>query len=98
MTVEIYRPSNGTEGEWFMANWCHRCERDRAFREGDGDSCQIAANTMAYDRDHPDYPEEWRYNDAGRPVCTAFVWAGDEVGWPLDPEAVVRDLFAEARP
>ena len=24
--TEKYRPSNGTEGEWFMEEWCGRCQ------------------------------------------------------------------------
>ena len=28
-----YQPSNGTEGELFMACWCGKCARDKAMRE-----------------------------------------------------------------
>ena len=67
-----YRPSNGSEGADFMANWCDRCERDRAFREDDGDSCEIAAATMIYASTHPKYPTEWREDGPEGPRCTAF--------------------------
>jgi hypothetical protein len=54
-----------------MSYFCDRCERDRAYREGAGDSCPIAAATMAFGKDEPDYPREWIEDDLG-PRCTAF--------------------------
>jgi hypothetical protein len=84
--IEKYRPSNGTDSEDFFASWCCHCQRDRAMREGcsvdecdDNERCDIIARTMALDVDDPDYPEEWQYNAAGRPCCTAFVSAGEPV-------------------
>ena len=70
-TTERYRPSNGTEGEIFMERWCARCWRDAAFRADQGDSCPIAAATMAFDIDDPEYPAEWIEDETG-PRCTAF--------------------------
>ena len=67
-----YRPSNGTEGMGFMAHFCDRCKHDAAFRDGTGDSCPIAAASLAFDQDHPKYPTEWQYDASGRPTCTAF--------------------------
>ena len=26
--TEKYRPSNGAEGDYFMAEWCEQCEKD----------------------------------------------------------------------
>lgn len=72
MNPKPYRPGSGTEGADFMARWCDRCKRDEAFRHGTGDSCPIAANTLAFDIDDPGYPKEWRYGADGRPVCLAF--------------------------
>lgn len=71
--AELYRPSNGTEGEIFMARWCRHCERDRAFQEkpDQADGCPIVAKTFAFDIDHPDYPKEWIEDERG-PRCTAF--------------------------
>ena len=69
---EPYRPSNGTEGAIFMSRWCDRCERDRDFRDNDGDSCPIAAATMIYRRTDPEYPKEWREDGPEGPRCTAF--------------------------
>lgn len=69
---EKCRPSNGTEGMIFMEHFCERCKRDAAFRDGTGDSCQIAANTMAFDVSDSEYPAEWQYGEDGQPKCTAF--------------------------
>lgn len=72
--AELYRPSNGTEGEGFMSRWCGRCERDAAFRRDPDrhDGCRIAADAMAYDVTDPEYPREWIRTESG-PRCTAFV-------------------------
>jgi len=67
-----YRPSNGTEGERFMAHFCDRCKRDASFRRGEGDSCKIIANTMAYSISDENYPSEWVEHDDGSIECTAF--------------------------
>lgn len=96
--VQKYRPSNGTEGEIFMAQWCHSCRRDRASREDGGDpadGCEILARTFAIPTvEDPEYPSEWRYRpDDGRPMCTAFVWDDEEEVQPLDPRAVIRPLL-----
>lgn len=70
---EPYCPSNGTEGEGFMARWCNRCKRDRAFQDSGGEEpgCEIISASMAYNVRDPKYPKEWVWQD-GRPVCTAF--------------------------
>jgi hypothetical protein len=70
-TPERYRPSCGSEGMDFMERFCSRCWRDAAFQAGEGDSCPIAAATMAFDVDDPEYPSEWIEDDAGA-RCTAF--------------------------
>jgi hypothetical protein len=67
-----YRPSNGTEGDGFIGDWCGRCKRDAAFRNDEGDSCPIVAATLALDVDDPEYPVEWVYDERGQPKCTAF--------------------------
>jgi hypothetical protein len=58
--IRLYRPSNGTEGEGFMAAWCARCQRDQASRDDPGgfDGCEIIGRTMALAIDHADYPRE----------------------------------------
>lgn len=85
-----YRPANGTEGIEFMAHWCDQCEHDRAFQEGVGDSCPIAAAVMVYEKHEPGYPAEWTYDAEGQPCCTAFKPEGE-------PERCANtvDMFGE---
>lgn len=64
---ERYRPSNGSEGDWFMGKFCERCTRD-----ADEDKpCMIQGNALAFGIDDPDYPKEWVIGPQG-PTCTAF--------------------------
>jgi hypothetical protein len=84
-----YRPSNGTEGEFFLETWCHHCARDKSMREGvdpsdcdDNEVCLIIGRTFVYDIDHAEYPIEWQFGKDGQPCCTAFVPAGQEVPAP----------------
>jgi hypothetical protein len=79
-----YRPSNGTEGCAFYANWCENCARDKPMSEGkdydecdDSDVCQLIADSLHYDINHPKYPKEWTYDKDGHPCCTAFVESGN---------------------
>jgi hypothetical protein len=72
---ELYRPSNGSEGDWFMAGHCRRCKKDR-----NGD-CLIIAKAMGFDITEAEYPREWTFKD-GDPTCTAF----DDVDQPLTNE------------
>jgi hypothetical protein len=65
-----YRPSNGSEGECFMAEFCERCSKDSEKRP-----CGILGRTMAFDVEDPQYPKEWQYQANG-PICTAFVLRG----------------------
>ena len=85
---KTYRPSNGTEGDAFIAAFCERCERDRAFREGTGDGCEILARTLVLDVDDPDYPTEWTYDTDEMPTCTAFV----ALGSPLPTERELESM------
>ena len=87
-TTRRYRPSSGTEGAIFMSHWCGRCRRDDAFQRGEGDSCEIAAATMAYTISSSEYPPEWTYAADGSPCCTAFETVED-VG-------LIRDRRQEA--
>ncbi len=77
-----YRPSSGTEGIAFMAAWCDRCRRDEAFRTGHGDSCPIAAASMAFRLGDPEYPVERVTDDLGA-RCTAFE--------PMEDVGPIRD-------
>ncbi len=67
-----YRPSNGTEGEMFMEQFCNRCGHDEAYQNGTGDSCEIVANTLFYALNDPKYPKEWKRDSNGEPTCTQF--------------------------
>ncbi len=82
-TTELYRPSNGSEGEWFMSQWCDRCVKDTPSRP-----CRILGRTMVFDTRDKEYPHEW-VHDAGQwpgnPRCTAF---SDHVPAPL---TIIRD-------
>lgn len=63
--IRLYRPGNGTEGEWFMSKFCYRCVKDV------DSSCEILFRTFGFEIDDPEYPQEWCYVD-GNPTCTAF--------------------------
>ena len=63
MSTRPYRPSNGTEGEMFMAQHCDRCVL--------ANGCQILPRTMLYDVEDAQYPREWVEQEKG-PICTAF--------------------------
>lgn len=56
-----YRPSNGTEGEYFEATWCRDCKH----REG----CDIFLNAMLFSKNEPQYPKELVYGEDGHPRC-----------------------------
>ncbi len=77
--IALYRPSNGTEGEAFISEWCGNCARDlSANGTKDFDDCEehelcdIIARSFAHDESEPEYPREWVEDDDG-PRCTAFV-------------------------
>ncbi|WP_417216540.1 hypothetical protein [Alcanivorax sp.] len=63
---EKWRPSNGTEGEMFIASQCDGCKR------WNGGDCKILLKTMFFDVEDEDYPPEWCYGDDGQPKCAAF--------------------------
>lgn len=69
-----YRPSNGTEGEIFMGQWCANCKRDAARRADPeaGDGCLIPVYAMALKIGDPSYPREWVRGSDGHGRCTAF--------------------------
>ena len=61
-----YRPSNGTEGEMFMDEFCFQCKFDI------NEDCEILADTFCYNINDPEYPEEWTYDKNNNPICTKF--------------------------
>lgn len=65
--LELYQPSNGTEGDWFMARFCEQCVKDKP--QG---KCGILFRAMTLDVDEKGYPKQWCYDANGKPTCTAF--------------------------
>jgi hypothetical protein len=88
-----YRPSNATEGEWFEARFCDRCDADAPWRDTDGqaDACAIHCRTMAFDVSDPNYPSEWVEDESG-PRCTAY----RPEGTPSDQESAHQIARYEA--
>ena len=72
-----YRPSNGTEGDVFMQQYCYRCAKDNPDNEV---YCHILGATMAFDLSDEGYPKDtWVYfNDD--PTCLAFKDRDDDNG------------------
>ena len=69
----------------FQEAKCMECERDRAFWNGDGDSCEIAARAVAYGPEHEDFPAlTVIVNEDGDTECLDFVPLGSRV--PTDTE------------
>lgn len=64
MGLELYRPSNGTEGDVFQGRFCERCTK--------AETCDIPARSMAFDVTDAEYPREWVRDKAGNGTCTAF--------------------------
>lgn len=62
-----YRPSNGTEGDCFMSEFCYQCDKF----ENDDVYCKINMRTMAYSVDDDKYPVEWQCDEKGA-WCTEF--------------------------
>jgi hypothetical protein len=86
-----YRPSNGTEGECFMEQWCHCCVLDRAARDeacDPSEGCRILADAFAGLQ-----PSQWIYGEDGKPRCTSFQFDEGQEYLPLDPNAVIRPLL-----
>lgn len=69
--AEKYRPSNGTEGEWFMDQFCHQCVKCPISPEADN-QCKIMLRSLMYNTEDKEYPKQWVYTDEGKPICTAF--------------------------
>ncbi len=81
--MKRYRPSNGTEGEIFIDNYCMQCINCDPDPCGEK-QCEIMLRTLLFDLNDPEYPEEWIVNDEGFPVCTA--WQKWDWGKDDDPD------------
>jgi hypothetical protein len=95
---ESYMPSNGTEGEFFISQWCGECARDKSMngtarREGreenDEDWCEILGRSF-----REDAIPEWIYGEDGQPKCTQFVPMGSPMPVPRCPNT--KDMFEDA--
>jgi hypothetical protein len=67
MAGQPYTPSNGSEGDLFIAAFCKRCKLAAAFphiRDGD---CMIVIVALLGGS-----PAEWTHDAGGCPTCTAF--------------------------
>ena len=80
---EQWEPSNGDDGYGFMGEWCARCARDKAMREGtpldecdDNEKCEIIAASFRGEA------VEWRELETGEVKCVAFVDAGSAIPEP----------------
>lgn len=77
-----YFPSNSTNGEEFMDNYCMNCANDNMSEPGNKRTkvCDILAGSFQ------GFPAiEWTFNEKDEPVCTAF----KEHDWRLgDPDEV----------
>lgn len=71
-----YRPSNGSEGDWFVGRWCERCVKAKP--------CAIVGRSMAHSIGEPGYPRQWVQDDDG-PRCTAYS------GKKPEPSNTIRD-------
>lgn len=69
-----YRPSNGSEGMVFEEAWCFLCRYFVTKRNEDYDDCTrgILVRAHGFEPDEKGYPKQWRYDDRGRPICSAF--------------------------
>jgi hypothetical protein len=79
-----YRPSNGTEGDSFMAAFCERCMKFS--------HCKILARSMAFRIDDPEYPTQWIRDDEGA-RCTSFQARGARRMRRQNPRKAIGDLF-----
>lgn len=91
--MKKYRPSNGSEGDWFISTFCYNCIHGKYEHTGDTNDkpCEIISLSMCHTTDEKEYPEEWQYNDQGNPCCTAFIkwdWGMDDDGNWIDPPPI----------
>lgn len=56
-----YRPSNGTEGDYFVRSWCRDCKHS--------EGCKILLGSMRFYQTDPRYPKELVYGEDGHPQC-----------------------------
>lgn len=90
MENKKYRPSNGSEGDWFCDKFCRNCINGKYEHTMDIDDnpCEILTASFLFDIYEKEYPKEWVYDSESKPSCTAFVkfdWDKDDDGNIIDP-------------
>lgn len=89
--IKPYRPSNGSEGDWFTSKFCSNCFHGKYEHTGDVNDkpCVII------DASFCGYAKEWIYDEQMKPGCTAFVkwdWNQDDDGnWNDPPPEPIDD-------
>lgn len=81
---EKYRPGSGSEGMWFESQFCDHCLHDN----GDTKCCDIIMMAMGFDITDKEYPQEWVYDEQGKPTCTKYQkwdWGKDNDGNRIEP-------------
>ncbi len=77
--TKFYRPSNGTEGMIFTSHNCDICIFDDSISQyGEEKACTLLLNSMMYDINDPEYPQEWIYNEENYGICTKFILDGSK--------------------
>jgi len=68
-TEERYRPSNGTDLDCFVGEWCEQC---RHYQGNGAEPCDVLGRVLFHNIGEPEYPREWAYTERKERVCTAF--------------------------
>jgi hypothetical protein len=91
--------SNATAADIWMANWCHRCQKDAIFRNtGKGSGCPILLNVYVTN----EIPPEWIEQDYVLQDYHCIEFRGP--GWrnpeprPKPPPSPLQDALFDAEP
>ena len=89
-TKKLYRPSNGSEGDWFINKYCNNCIHGKYEHTGDiqDKPCDILSSSFCYGIEDEKYPKEWQYDENNKPCCTNYSkwdWNQDDDGNWNDP-------------
>ena len=70
MKGELYLPSNGSEGECFIATFCEVCRKGACFRIVKAKSGCAIFDKAFFSGKHV---KQWVYDENNYPVCTSFI-------------------------
>jgi hypothetical protein len=88
--MNLYRPSNGTEGMGFTDEYCMQCLHCDPDPDGEK-QCDIMMRSFCYNTNEPEYPTEWCYV-YDKPTCTNWQkwdWGNDDNRTPPpEPEPI----------